>query len=239
MAFKKFQVAELPVTIYKRRSSRSLRLSIQSSGEVRVSIPVWAPYSAGISFAHARLDWIRRQLPERPPSLAEGQLVGKYHRLRFVAANVNKPSVRLKQTEVVVRHPLGSAISDAAVQAAAERGALKALRLQAEQLLPQRLAQLAQTHGCTYRQVSVKRLKSRWGSCDSRQNIVLNFYLMQLPWECIDYVLLHELAHTRVMQHGPKFWAEMERLLPDVKRLRKLLRTDRPLLRTNEPQPVA
>lgn len=239
MAFKKFQVAELPVVIYKRKTSRSLRLSISHGGQVRVSIPLWAPYSAGVGFAQSRLEWIRQQLPVSRALLTEGHAIGKSHRLHFVTANIDKATVRLRQNEILVQYPVELSLSEPEVQAAAERGSLRALRLQAETLLPQRLHQLAEKHGYTYENVSVKRLKSRWGSCDQHRNITLNLYLMQLPWNCIDYVLLHELAHTRVMQHGPKFWAEMARVLPDVQQMRKLMRTYRPLLHTHEPQAVA
>ncbi|HET8992036.1 MAG TPA: M48 family metallopeptidase, partial [Candidatus Saccharimonadales bacterium] len=58
------------------------------------------------------------------------------------------------------------------------------------------------------------------GSCDQSKNITLNLYLMQLPWHLIDYVLLHELTHTVVFKHGPDFWAEMDKYLPDSKSLR-------------------
>jgi predicted metal-dependent hydrolase len=71
-------------------------------------------------------------------------------------------------------------------------------------------------------------MKSRWGSCDQHRNIVLNLFLIQLPWEQIDYVLLHELTHTEVLRHGPDFWRAMERVLSDVKQLRKAVRSAQP-----------
>ncbi|MGH7192412.1 MAG: M48 metallopeptidase family protein, partial [Candidatus Saccharimonadales bacterium] len=100
----------------------------------------------------------------------------------------------------------------------------------AERLLPQRLAAVAEAHGFDYGGVHIKRLKSRWGSCDQDGMIVLNLFLMQLPWEYIDYVLLHELMHTRIMRHGPDFWQAMAELQPDVKALRGRLREYRPAL---------
>ena len=70
----------------------------------------------------------------------------------------------------------------------------------------------------------------RWGSCDSKRNIVLNLYLMELPWELIDYVLFHELTHTEVLRHGPDFWSAMKRVLPDVQRRRKAIKSYRPVV---------
>ncbi len=117
---------------------------------------------------------------------------------------------------------------DETVQAAAKAAALRALRKQAVSLLGQRLAQLAQIHGLDYRGLTIKRMKRRWGSCDGQHNIVLNLHLVQLPWECIDYVILHELAHTKVLHHGPDFWAMLESLEPKARALRKAIKRYQP-----------
>ncbi|HXE10446.1 MAG TPA: SprT family zinc-dependent metalloprotease, partial [Verrucomicrobiae bacterium] len=206
------------------------RLSVNAAGEVRVSIPAWAPYSAGLNFAKSRRAWI---LSQRKPAgtLADGQLVGKAHHLQFIAkSGQSKPSGRVAAGTVIVSYPLELSATDPTVQTAARKASIRALRSQAEQLLPQRLKALAETHGFSYADVKVKQLKSRWGSCDQHTNIVLNLYLMQLPWDCIDYVLLHELTHTRVLRHGPDFWQAMAAILPDVKAVRKRLRSYEPTL---------
>ncbi len=230
MAQKQFALDErTTITVYKRKSSRNLRLSIAADGTIRVSIPTWAPYSAGIRFAKSRSAWLEAQ---RQPKqyLADGQRIGKAHHLRFVPAQADRITSRLRASEVVVNHPVNSLSTDDNVQKVATQAALRALRAQAEQLLPPRLAYLASQHGFTYHSVAIKRLKSRWGSCDQQGNIVLNLYLVQLPWECIDYVLLHELTHTKLMKHGPEFWGAMEEILPDVKGIRRTMRAYRPIL---------
>jgi predicted metal-dependent hydrolase len=229
MPQKQFMLEDgLPVSITKRRSSRHLRLTVTPGGEIRVSIPTWAPYSAGVSFARSKYDWIMSQRAA-PQLLEEGQPIGKAHHLRFVPKEgLSKPSTRVVPGAVLVNHPPELMSADPAVQNAAHKGSLRALRQQAEQLLPQRLAALAATHGFTYSKVSVKQLKSRWGSCDQDKAIVLSLFLMQLPWEYIDYVLLHELTHTKVMRHGPDFWQVLTELQPQAKRLRKELHQYRP-----------
>ncbi len=231
MAHKQFILdANLPVTIYKRKSNRNLRLSLTPTGQVRVTIPTWAPYSAGLQFAKSRYDWIIAQRQE-PGLLLDGQAIGKAHRLRLQAApHAPKPSSRLAPGEVIVRYPVSMTVVSPEVQQVARTASIRALRAQAERLLPQRLASLAAIHGFTYRSVTIKQLKSRWGSCDQQQNIVLNLYLMQLSWEHIDYVLLHELTHTKILRHGPAFWAAMESVLPHSKSLRKALHQHQPIL---------
>jgi predicted metal-dependent hydrolase len=220
---------ELPVTVYKRRGNRNLRLSIRADGQIRVSIPSWAPYSAGINFAQSRLEWIRQQ-QRQPLLLTHGQAIGKAHHLQFVAGQVEKPVSRVRQSLVTVTHPPYIHSNETTVQKVAEAACVRALRSQSESLLPQRLAYLAEKHGFNYRSITIKRLKSRWGSCDQHTNITLSLFLMQLPWELIDYVLLHELAHTKVMRHGPDFWRAMGEILPDVKAHRKAIRQYQPAM---------
>jgi predicted metal-dependent hydrolase len=231
MAFKEFALDdETSVTIYKRKASRSLRLSIAPNGTVRISIPTWAPYSAGVAFAKSRHAWILEQ--KRPKTLLrEGQPIGKAYHFRFKPdSRITRPVGRLMHGEAVVTYPQSLDPSNAAVQKAAQSVGIRALRSQAETLLPQRLSALAIEHDFSYRSVSIKQLKSRWGSCDAEKNIVLNLFLMQLPWNCIDYVLLHELTHTTILHHGSKFWTAMERVLPNAKQLRRAVHDYQPIL---------
>jgi predicted metal-dependent hydrolase len=220
----------LAITVYKRKANRSLRLSIAPSGKVRVSIPAWAPYRAGVEFARSRQAWIREQY--RPAlALVHGQAVGKNHHLEFVPLQPPaKTGSRVSGTTVLVSYPANEPTTSRSVQGVAEEACVRALRRQAKHLLPQRLAYLAALHGFSYNEVAIKRLKSRWGSCDQHRNIVLNLFLMQLPWELIDYVLLHELTHTRVLKHGPDFWQAMAEVSPAATTLRKNLRAYQPTI---------
>jgi len=240
MAFKQFSLDEsTTVNIYKRKANRNIRLTISGSGEIRVSIPAWAPYSSGLRFARSRLDWIKAQ-DFNETTLYEGFAVGKAHRLKFtVDDNKTKVSSRLIGGEVVVSYPITLSSDNVEVQKVAKSACIRALRRQAEQLLPQRLADLAIEHNFKYKSVAIKLLKSRWGSCDAQKHIVLNLYLMQLPWEYIDYVLVHELVHTEVLRHGPDFWAVMGSTLPNAKQLRQQMKAYHPVLRSSQNEPVA
>jgi len=98
-------------------------------------------------------------------------------------------------------------------------------REDARRILNQRLAELATGHDFEYGKVSIRKQKTRWGSCSSQNNISLNQNLLHLPDELIDYVLLHELTHTRVKDHSPSFWNELKTVCPDAKEKRRLLKT--------------
>lgn len=219
------------VSLYKRRGNRSLRLTVSASGEVRVSMPAWVPYKAGEQFAVSKAAWIAAHKIAEPASLRHGQAVGKAHRLFFEASPLaTRVSTRIKENQIEISHPPHFAAHHPAVQDAAKTASIRALRKEAEHLLPMRLRQLAAREGFQFKSVGVKQLKSRWGSCSSQAEITLNLFLMQLPWHLIDYVLLHELTHTKVMQHGRPFWQELERHVPHAKRLRKEISSYHPVL---------
>jgi len=74
-----------------------------------------------------------------------------------------------------------------------------------------RLRELAERHGFTYHKVSIRNQRTRWGSCSGKGNISLNMKLVVLPPELFDYVILHELVHTRVHNHSRKFWKELDK----------------------------
>ncbi len=97
-------------------------------------------------------------------------------------------------------------------------------RFSAGKLLIERLRQLAAAHGFACNRVVVKNQRTLWGSCSSRNNINLNVNLMRLPEELRDYVLVHELVHTRHKNHSPAFWQEVDAIVGDSKSLRRKLR---------------
>jgi predicted metal-dependent hydrolase len=233
VAFKQFNLDGIgTVTIYKRRTSRVIRLTVGGSGEIKVTIPVWAPYRSGLTFAASRQAWITANKPAKQRDYEDGQTIGKSHRLVLLPDSTStKASTHVRGTEVRVRYPAHLPANDLNVQKAIERAALRALKLQAKRLLKIRLDELAERHDYDYRSLTIKQLKGRWGSCDQDKNIVLNLFLMQVPWHLIDYVILHELAHTKVLRHGAPFWAEMQKYTADAPLLRRELHEYQPVLR--------
>jgi predicted metal-dependent hydrolase len=92
-------------------------------------------------------------------------------------------------------------------------------KAEAEQRIVERLHELGKQHGFAYNKVFVRNLKSRWGSCSHKDNISLNVKLMALPEEMLDYVILHELVHTRIRNHSEDFWKELNRLVGNARAL--------------------
>ena len=90
--------------------------------------------------------------------------------------------------------------------------------------LPQRVARFAALVGVTYGRITIRAQKSRWGSCSSKGNLNFNCLLMLCPEEVREYVVVHELCHRKELNHSPRFWAEVEKVLPGYKVQRKWLK---------------
>lgn len=219
------------VLVVKRKKSRHLRLSVTPANKARVSIPTWMPYSAGITFVKSKKSWLERHMSEHGPELlADGDAIGKFHRLRFELSMHGKSRTRISGNEIFIYSTLP--FVEPEVQALAVKAAERALKLQAERLLPHRLAELAKKHGFEYSSIKIKKLTSRWGSCNHKKEVSLSFYLMQLPWDLIDYVIVHELAHTVHLDHSQDFWRLMEQKIVNYKLLRKEAKKHKPYLKS-------
>lgn len=95
---------------------------------------------------------------------------------------------------------------------------------QAKVFLISQLASLAAQYGFSYNRVFVRNQKTRWGSCSSKNNINLNINLVRLPEELRNYVLLHELVHTKIKNHSGRFWSELDKYVANSRAVARELR---------------
>lgn len=89
---------------------------------------------------------------------------------------------------------------------------------QAVEYIPKRVKYYAEKENFVYNKITIKNLVSRWGSCSTKGNLNFNCLLMLTPDYVIDYIVVHELCHLREMNHSEKFWAEVEKIMPDYQR---------------------
>ena len=88
----------------------------------------------------------------------------------------------------------------------------------AEKFKP-RLLKWSKETGLDFNELKLQKLQKRWGSCTPSNNIIINIDVIKLPWSLIDYVLIHELVHTKIKNHSKEFWSELSKYLPDWKKL--------------------
>ena len=218
------------------RSARARRVTIYVRPEkgVKVVVPQRLPLEKAEEFVHLKLDWIKAQLAKWQQ---QGQKTTLYtqnierctktHSLVLQPHAAPTITLRVGRGQILVNYPEHRPVTDEQVQQVIRKGVEEALRREAKQFLPRRLAELAQQHGLRYENVTIKNTRTRWGSCSSTNNINLSLHLMRLPDALCDYVLLHELAHTLEKNHGPGFWKLLDKLTGDARGLDKQLRAYR------------
>lgn len=135
----------------------------------------------------------------------------EFFKLSLVSGRRERFLSRSELGEMQIICPPDADFSDHKLQEWLRKVIEEALRRNAKILLPPRLYALSLQHGLTYKSVKINSSSGRWGSCSARGNINLSYYLVLLPQHLIDYVLLHELAHTREMNHGERFWVLLDR----------------------------
>ena len=136
----------------------------------------------------------------------------------------DKVSVKVRSGIIRVKYPQNKEADSPIVQKAIRKGIEEAYRTEAIEYLPKRLNDLSDKYGLPFKEVFIKNIKSRWGSCSGKNNINLSIHLMSLPDHLIDYVLLHELIHTKIKNHSRNFWHDLNIITGNAKVLDKELK---------------
>lgn len=224
MASKTYTIESIgDVTVYKRRGTKKLNLRV-ANNKIRVTLPTWLPYSSGVIFAKKNRDWIIKQINLTPIFfINDGDKIGKNH--TFVIEPGKSLRTKLTDYESIIFLPPHLSINSPKSIIVVKKLIKKTLKQEAEHFLPQRTRTFAGDYGYKVANIRCKSMRSRWGSCNSQKNISLNVYLMTLNWDLIDYVIIHELVHTKHLNHSKKFWQELAVILPDFKQRQKDLKS--------------
>ena len=221
------------IIVTKRAGARSLRVSVGTDGRLHATVPPHTPIIAVKAMIQTSRTKIRTLFAHHisPATYTEGQQIGKSHRLVVVpVAEDKQPQLRIQGQNIILRLPKGHDVESQAIQRQIRDTVIQALRVEAKAYLPRRLKYLAEAYGFHYDKVRFSHAGTRWGSCSSTGTISLNIALMKLPDELIDYVIIHELSHTRHMNHSPEFWEVVATYDPDYKRHRKLMKLEHPVI---------
>ena len=212
MAGKAVQFERIGVVTFSRnRRSKSVKISVKPDKSVLVSYPFYCTAREIAAFVDKNEKWILEQqkkmdLRRNKPNV-DSEIKTKLHTLRFLQAdNFN---VSTKESIVTITLP---EFDSEKAQHIIEDILTQVYRFEAQKLLPPRLEELAEKYKLSYNKVSIRNNRRNWGSCSSKNNISLNLQMMKLPDELIDYILLHELVHTEIKNHGTKFWEKLNHI---------------------------
>ncbi len=215
-------------TIRESPKAKRVLLKIKPGKGLEVVLP------RGVGREHAeravagKLDWIERTflrlkaqgvrfstLPPNPPEIIELRAEGRTYRVAFIQAQCKTKVTENAGLIIVKGNQCGC--NDWIFELK------KLIRQKAALHLPPLVRELAAKHGLECGRISVRTQKTRWGSCSVKGNINLNCKLMFLPPELVDQVLVHELCHTKHLNHSPKFWSLVAKIRPDYKGPEKAL----------------
>ncbi|GAB2777949.1 hypothetical protein HNQ93_001722 [Hymenobacter luteus] len=137
-----------------------------------------------------------------------------YTEVRFLSG-LPTPQVEFNHSRFLVTLCPNSGEVQPAIQAAIQ----EFYRRKAQEKIPPRVRKWAAQTGLSYQELKFRRMAKRWGSCTSTNTILLNPDVIRLPFTLIDYVIVHELCHTKVKDHSKSFWAELANHLPNWREL--------------------
>ena len=213
----------------RNRRARRYVLRLSRDGSARVTIPRGGSLREGKRFAERNRPWLEKQLlrhasrPTGPAAWPAGaEILFRGERVRL-ETGLNGETGVVRFGSEVVSIPDESGDLRPAVEHQLRRLALREL--------PSRVFDLAALHQLTVFRVLVRNQRSRWGSCSQRRTISLNWRLIQAPASVCDYLILHELAHLKEMNHSRRFWREVARLCPDFATAERWLKQHSELLR--------
>ena len=223
------EFGEIAVTRNKR--SRYISLQIKPLEGLCVVVPKFASISEIESVIRRKSDWIKTKLikikdieDKRTIFDMNTKFQTRQHRLIIMPHSEDKTVIRVYDGVIKVKCPESKDIKDSHIQKTIREGIDKALKIEAKEYIPHRVRGLANKFNLKYQDVTIKNIRTRWGSCSSKNNLNFNIHVMRLPEHLIDYVIMHELAHTVEKNHKRSFWSLLDGFVGDSKKLDKDLK---------------
>lgn len=213
---------QVPVLLVKNSRARRYVLRLQPDGAARVTIPRGGTLNEGWRFLERNTPWLEQQVQK----LAARSKVDR----RWLLGSELLFRGETVRIEPGVNDETGAIRFGTEVLWVADASADLRRRIEghlwhlARKEFPPRVFDLAAKHQLPVQRVTVRNQRSRWGSCSRRGTISLNWRLIQTPPFVRDYIIYHELAHLREMNHSDRCWREVERLCPDYREAERWLR---------------
>lgn len=203
----------IPYSIHFSSRSHRLTIKLDSSGNVIVTAPSRYPKYRIAEFVESARGWIQAQQSAaviKPVLLSTTNVYyfGKNYEVKV--SRSFDGSVKVGK-EIIIASPLQSTkVADATIALLSDW-----LKNRAVEYISKRVYELSERMGTEFHGLAFKQQKTRWGSCSSQKNLNFNWKLIHAPTDVIDYVIIHELAHTKHMNHGKAFWEYVTSFDPD------------------------
>jgi len=204
--------------------AKRLILKVKPDGSVWLTLPKYYSLEKAEDFMKSRVEWIiatqkKLAVKRNEQTILQEQQITHFHILRFVETSGESCSGTIRNGVITVCVPQNVNRNSDFVQNTIKELVIHALRIEAKNHIPQRLKSLAYTHNFSYSSIKITSAKTRWGSCSYTNGINISLYIMRLPLELIDFILLHELCHTIHKNHGKEFHALLDLVSQGNKRI--------------------
>lgn len=201
----------------KRSSRKSVAIKVTEKGEVFVMCPLKFSNKKIEQIVQEKTNWITSVLLNIEQKKEDYKEFYDYNKIMFLGQEY---SVEYFTNYIKI----GDIIYKSRKNYNKKQLLKKLLTEQANSFILNRLDQLSDKFNLPYRSAKIISARKKWGSCDNLRNININFRLVMLPVKCIDYVLIHELCHTKFMNHSLKFWNEVEKFAPKYNDMKQILK---------------
>ena len=219
---------QISISFSKSKKAKRIIISVKPKKGVTVSVPRGIPFFYAESFVQEKLPWINRTLKavEKDEKIFKPNEIVDVRGYKILILHQDSCSVNAVRTNdgTTIFIPIKDNFFAKDIQQQIKSFVTAQIRVKAKQYLPYRLNELAKRSSLSYAKVSIRNNSSRWGSCSFKNNINLNLHLMRLPDHLIDYVLYHELVHTKIKNHSKEFWEFLCQICPNAKLLDKELK---------------
>ena len=218
------------ITIRRSPQASQIRVRVAPDGTLRASLPMYAPMFLFKHLLKTSRDELRAMMAQSKPgyNYENGMQIGKSHTMVIQTVNNKTSSVARHGQQIIVKISSLTQLNDPLVNRKIRDTVIAALRLEAKSYLPKRLSFLSEKLNLRYQNIRFSHASGRWGSCSSNGTISLNIAMMKLPFELIDYIIIHELSHTVHMNHGTEFWKLVAVADPKYKTHRQTLKSHNP-----------
>jgi len=224
---------QVPYRVRISTRARRLRLTV-SNGEVSVTLPKGVPRCEAEKMLHQHSAWLMNQLEratrtKTPAKTLPADVIllrGEAKKVVIREESERQSRVRVEEgaDRLVIYTPLGTRKSGRSL-------AVPWLKARAREEISAAAQKWAGRMGLSYRALSIRDQKTRWGSCSSRGTLSFNWRLLMAPPAILEYVVIHELAHLKQPNHSKAFWQLTGQYYPDYKKARAWLRSNASLLR--------
>ncbi|MEP7133379.1 MAG: SprT family zinc-dependent metalloprotease [Chloroflexota bacterium] len=201
---------------------RTIALVIEHDSSVTVRAPLRMSARAIRDFVEKHAEWIEKKQYEMNSKVPEP--IKQYHpgeNFLFLGREYSLEIVQSQHKKLILDDHFKL------TESARENAELvfhNWYRNQALQIITERVKYFSDQYDFHYAKIRITSARTRWGSCSSKGTLSFSWRLILTPIETVDYVVIHELAHTVHQNHSKRFWALVEKIMPDYKELRKRLR---------------